>query len=90
MREDFHKFIRAHTDILTENVYSTKDDLTIYLNLKRIINDKTLVVVSGDKDSCLIIMKGADYIAKMQTRIDEGITCEAYTPTADNTLKDFL
>ena len=33
-------------------------------------------------------MKGADYIAKMQTMIDEGITCEAYTPTADNTLKD--
>ena len=36
----------------------------------------------------MIIMKGADCIAKMQTMTDEGITCETYTPTADNTLKD--
>ena len=38
VRENFHIFLRAHTDILTKNVYSTKDDT--YENLKRIINDK--------------------------------------------------
>ena len=26
-------------------------------------------------DSCVSIMKSADYIAKMQTMIDDGITC---------------
>ena len=86
VREDFHKFLRVHTDILTKNVYSTKDDT--YHKLKRIINDKTLAVVAGDKDLCVIIMKRADYIAKIQTMIDDGITCDVYSPTTDNTLKD--
>ena len=85
IREDFHEFLRVHTDILTKNIYSTKDDT--YHNLKRIINNKTLAVVLGDKESCLIIMKRADYIAKMQTMIDDGITCGVYTPATDNTLK---
>ena len=84
--EYFHEFLRAHTDILTKNVYSTKDDT--YNNLKRVINGKTLAVVPGDKDSCVIIMKRADYIAKMQAMIDNSITCDVYTPTRDNTQKD--
>ena len=84
--EDFHKFLRAQTGILTKNVYLTKDDT--YHNLKCIINDKTLAVVPRDKDSCVIIMNRADYIAKMQAVIDDGITCCVYTPTTDNTLTD--
>ena len=75
--EDYHEFLRAHTDI---------DDT--YHNLKRIISDKTLPVVPGDKDSCVIIKKKADFIAKMQTMIDDDITCGDYTPATDNTLKD--
>ena len=38
-REDFHKSLRAHIDILKKKVYSTKDD-TCH-NLIRIINTKT-------------------------------------------------
>ena len=86
VREDFHELLIAQANILTKNAYSTKDDA--YHNLKRIINGKTLAVVPGDKDSCVIIMKRADYIAKMQTMIDDSITCGVYTPTTDNTLKD--
>ena len=51
--------MRVHTDILTKSVYSTKDNT--YQNLKRIINDKTLAVVPGDKDSCVIIMRIANF-----------------------------
>ena len=87
VREDFHEFLRAHTDIPTKNVYSTKNDT--YYNLKRIINDKTLAAVLGDKDSCVIIMKRIDYVAKIQAMIDDGITCRDYTPTTDNTPKDY-
>ena len=86
VREDFHKFLRVHTEFLTKKVYSTKDDT--YHNLKRIVNDKTLAVVPGDKDSCEIIMKRTGYIVKMQKMIDDGIACGVYTPTTDNTLKD--
>ena len=39
-------------------------------------------------DSCVNIMKSADYIAKMQTMIDDGITCDVQRPKSDNTLKD--
>ena len=34
-------------------------------------------------------MKIVNYIGKTQTKIDDGITCSVYTPTTDNTLKDF-
>ena len=36
----------------------------------------------------MIIMERANYIEKMSTMIDDGITCGVYTPTTDNTLKD--
>ena len=84
--ENFHEFLKAHTDILTKNVHSTKYD--IYHNLKRIINEKMLAVVLGDKDSCVIITKRGDYTTNMETMIDDGITCGVYTPTKGNTMKD--
>ena len=40
-----------------------------------------LAVVSENKDLCVIIIKRADYIAKMQTVIYDGIACGVYTPT---------
>ena len=33
-------------------------------------------------------MKRVGYIAKMRAMIDNGITCDVYTTTTDNTLKD--
>ena len=57
-------------------------------NLKRVINYKTLAVAPGDKDSFVIVIKRADYIAKMQTMIFDNITCGVYTSTTDNRLKD--
>ena len=52
--EDFHEFLRAYTDIFTKNIYATKD--FTYKNLKNMINNDKLAVVSGDKDLCVVIM----------------------------------
>ena len=84
--EDFHEFLRAYTDIFIKNIYATKD--YTYKNLKNLIQNKDLVVISGDKDSCVVILKTGDYDKKLQNTIDEEITNGTYAPTADITLTD--
>ena len=85
-REDFHEFLRAYVDIFTKNVYATTD--YTYKHLKRIIKDPNLAVVSGDKESCVVIMNKSDYQNKMQQRINDGIRDGIYKVTVDNTLDD--
>ena len=63
-REDFHEFLRAYVDTIWKNVYATTD--YTYKHLKGIIKDPNLVVVSGDKESCVVIMNKSDYQNKMQ------------------------
>ena len=84
--EDFHEFLRAYADIFTKNIYATKD--YTYKNLKNLIENKDLVVISGDKDSCVVILKRGDYDKKLQGMIDEGNTNGTYAPTADTILND--
>ena len=57
--EDFYELLRAYTDIFEKNIYATKDFFN--KNLKNMINNDKLAVVSGDKDSCVIIMTREDY-----------------------------
>ena len=57
-KEDFHEFLGAYCDIFTKNAYFTKDYTCS--NLKRLIKDDNLVVIHGDKDSCVIIMDKVD------------------------------
>ena len=61
--EHFHEFLRAYTDIFTKNIYATKD--FTYCNVKNIIKNDKLVVLSGDKDSCVVIMQRKDYDTKL-------------------------
>ena len=84
--EDFHEFLRAYANIFTKNIYAAKD--YTYKNLKNLIENKDLVVISGDKDSCVVILKRGDYDKKLQGMIDEGITNGTYAPTADTILND--
>ena len=84
--EDFHEFLQAYCDILTKNVYSTKD--YTYSKLKRLIKDDTLVVIPGNKDSCVIVMNKVDYVIKMEEMIKNGIQNRVYVETEDNTLRD--
>ena len=46
------------------------------------------MVLSGDKDSSVVIMQRADYVKKLETMIEEGIANGKYVVTEDNTLKD--
>ena len=79
--EDFHEFLRAYTDIFTKYIYATKD--FTYKNLKNIIKDENITVLSGDKDFNIVIMQKYDYNHKLQQMIDEGIRNGIYTPTED-------
>ena len=52
------------------------------------MKDRNLVVVSGDKESCVVIMNKSDYQNKMQQMINDGIRDGIYKVTADNILDD--
>ena len=45
-------------------------------------------MLSGDKDSSIVVMQKDDYNRKLQQMIDEGIRIGIYIPTEDNTLND--
>ena len=57
--------------MFTKNVYATLDNT--YKNLKRIIYYLNIAAVSGDKESCIVIMNRSDCFKKLQHMIDEGI-----------------
>ena len=80
-----HEFLRGYTDIFTNNIYATKD--YTYHNLRGMIQNKEIVVVKGDKDCSVDIMKKSDYVTKLDTMIDDGIMKGTYVETTDNTLK---
>ena len=84
--EHFHEFLRGYTDIFTNNIYATKD--YTYHNLRGMIQNKDIVVVKGDKDSSVVIMKKSDYVTKLDTMIDDGIMTSTYVETTNNTLKE--
>ena len=60
--ENFHEFLRGHTDIFAKNVISTEDHT--YKELKTLIRNKDVVILKGGKDSSIVIMNKADYIKK--------------------------
>ena len=61
--EHFHEFLSDYTHIFTDNIYATKD--YTYHNLRGMIQNKDIVVVKGDKDSSVVIMKKSDYATKL-------------------------
>ena len=52
MIEESHEFLRGYTDIFIKNINNTKDHT--YNNLKGLIKNKNLCVLSGDKDLALL------------------------------------
>ena len=84
--EDFKHFLRVHSNLFHQNIFSTSH--YTYKVLHKLASDPDLVVLSGDKDSSVVIMQRADYVNKLETMIEEGITNGKYMVTEDNTLKD--
>ena len=85
-REYFHEFLRAYVDIFTKSAFTTTD--YTYKHLKRIVKDKNVVVVSGDKESYVFLIDMTDYQDKLQKMVDDCIKNSIYKLAEDNTLKD--
>jgi len=81
--KDLKHFIRVHSKLFHQNIFST--DYT-YKVLQKLASNPDLVVLSGDKDSSVVIMQRADYVNKLETMIEEGVAKGKYVLTEDNTL----
>ena len=78
--------LKAYLDIFTKNIYAIFDNA--YKNLKRIINGPNIAVVSGDRESCIVIINHSDCFKKLQHMNDEGIQNGVYIVPEDRTLED--
>ena len=53
------------------------------------INNDKIAIVSGDKDSCVVIMTREDFNNKLEAMLNDGISKGIYTATEDTTLREF-
>ena len=58
------------------------------LGLKKIFKKDKLVLLSGDRDLCLVIIQRNDCDMKPQNITDDGIRQGIYSPAVDITLSD--
>ena len=62
-KENFHEFLRSATNTFTQNVYRTKD--STYNLLKPLQTNKDIALLSGDKDSSVVILDISCYSEKV-------------------------
>ena len=70
--------------MLTKNIYASYD--FTYKNLKYIINDPNIVLVSSDKKVCISITYNKDCFLQKMT--DSGVEKIVHIVTEDGSLKD--
>ena len=86
MIEEYHEFPRGYTNIFINNMNNTKD--YTYSNLKVLIKNKDLCVLSGDKDSCIIIMNKQNNVQKLEDMLNELIKRGTYERSTDTKKQD--
>lgn len=86
MKDEFHEFLREYTDVLTKIIIDTKRHTCN--NLKRLIKNKNRCVLSGDKDSCVIITNKQYCIKKLEGMLNEGIKRGTYDWSIDMNKQD--
>ena len=59
-----------------------------YKSLSNLINNKNIVTLKADKETCTLILKRTDYQNKVNNMINEGIAEGKYIEAVDNTHKD--
>ena len=69
-KETFHEFLRSTANTFSRNVYRTKDS-TCNL-LKPLQRNKDIVLLSGDKDSSVVILDKACFKQKLDGLINNG------------------
>ena len=82
-KESFHEYLRSTTNIITKNVYSNVDNT--YKSLSNLANNKNIVILAADKETCTVILNRTDYQNKVNNVINEGIAEGKYIETVDNT-----
>ena len=86
-KENFHEFLRSATNTFTQNVYRTKD--RSYNLLKPLQRNKDIVLLSGDKDSSVVILDKVCYNEKINRLINDGISKGMYVVEEnENTLTE--
>ena len=59
------------TNKFTQNICHAKDNT--YHDLHHLRNNKDIVLLSGDKDSYVVVINKADYVKNVNGMINEGI-----------------
>ena len=72
---------RARKEKMMKWIFQT---LTKDRDWKIIINHNNLEVVSGDKESCVVLMNKTGYQYKLQKMVDDGIKNGIYKVAEDN------
>ena len=85
-KEEFHEFLRHTTNLLSQNVYHTRDNT--FKETHKIGNNNNVVILPGDKDSSVIIMNRLDYTKKVKSMLQQGISEGKYVTIEDNILKE--
>ena len=57
-------------------------------NLRHLINDQEICIISANKNSCVIILKIADHINKLETMTNKGIKSGTSEECEDTLLSD--
>ena len=86
MKDEFHEFLREYTDVLTKIIIDTKRHTCN--DLKRLIKNKNLLVLLGDKGSCVIIMNKQDCIQKLEDMLHDDIQRGTHERSPDTTKQD--
>ena len=83
LKETFHEFLRSSTSIISNNIYSEKDNRIKLLS--PLIKNGNIVPLAADKESCTVILDKSDYIRKVNNIIEEGMQQGKYIETIDTT-----
>ena len=78
--------MRSVTNIISNNEYRDKGNSFKLVN--RLRENKNIVVISADKESCTVIFNKTDYLNKVNAMISEVISKGKYVETVDSTHKD--
>ena len=84
-KENFHEYLRSITNTVSNNIYQDKDNT--FKLLDRLRTNKKIVVLSADKESCMVILNKIDYVNKVNAMINEGISKGKYVETVNSNHK---
>ena len=71
-KETFHEYLRSSTKVIANNVY--QNSVNTFKSLNNLRNNRNIIVLSADKETCTVILNMTDYIKKVNAMIDAGIS----------------